>query len=467
MESYERYTDTSQVILPALDTVLIFWAFHLADHSHVGLVPPVEYSPFLFVIFALLWGILSRQFANIYRLDRLMSYSEKLGRLLYTFGLHAGLMLLGALVLNVPLQPFSYLLVVYVLAVDGIVLGRFALAFGYRAYRQYVAKPHSRFVIVGAGASGQQLYHLLTSRLTSGDSFKGFFVAEGEVVPAALRPLVRGTVADLKDYCRSTPLDELYFALPFNQYALIEDLAGFAADNFLSFRIVPDYAGTVGRAVDVLFHDRLPILTVRHEPLGIYANQVLKRGFDIVFSLLVIGVVFPVVVLPLAVLIKLDSPGPVFFKQLRPGWRNQLFPCYKLRTMRRDHGKAELQATRADPRVTRVGRYLRKYNLDELPQFFNVLLGHMSVVGPRPNMVSQLEEYSKQIHAYPQRHTVMPGITGYAQVNGCRGETRAPHAMERRVEYDLKYMERWSFGLDLQIIGQTVLNMVRGEKDAF
>ena len=125
--------------------------------------------------------------------------------------------------------------------------------------------------------------------------------------------------------------------------------------------------------------------------------------------------------------------------------------------MRRDHGKAELQATRADPRVTRVGRYLRKYNLDELPQFFNVLLGHMSVVGPRPNMVSQLEEYSKHIRTYPQRHTVMPGITGYAQVNGCRGETRAPHAMERRVEYDLKYMERWSFGLDLQIIGQTVL----------
>ena len=108
-------------------------------------------------------------------------------------------------------------------------------------------------------------------------------MAEGEVVPAALRPLVRGTVADLKDYCRRTPLDELYFALPFGHYALIEDLASFAADNFLSFRIVPDYAGTVGRNVDVRFHDRIPILAVRHEPLGIYANQLLKRGFDIVF----------------------------------------------------------------------------------------------------------------------------------------------------------------------------------------
>ncbi len=467
MKGYERYTDMSQVILPALDTVFIFGAFRLADYWHLGLAAPLGYSPFLFVIFALLWGILSRQYANIYRLDRLMSYSEKLARLLHAFALHAGLMLLGALLLHAPLQPLAYLLSVYVLAIDGIVLGRFALAFGYRTYRRLVAQPHSRFVIVGASASGQQLYHFLTSRPAGGAAFKGFFTAEGEVVPAALRPLVRGTVADLKDYCRRTPLDELYFALPFNQYALIEDLASFAADNFLSFRIVPDYSGTVGRAVDVYFHDRIPILMVRHEPLGLYPNQVLKRGFDIAFSLVIIGVVFPVVLLPLALLIKLDSPGPVFFKQMRPGWRNQLFPCYKLRTMHRNHGTTELQASRADPRITRVGRYLRKYNLDELPQFFNVLLGHMSVVGPRPNMVSQLEEYSKHIRAYPMRHTVMPGITGYAQVNGYRGETRAPQAMEKRVEYDLQYMERWSFGLDLQIIGQTVLNMVRGEKDAF
>ena len=467
MKGYERYTDTSQLILPALDTAIIYGAFRLADYLHLGPMVPAGDAPFLFVIFALLWGILSRQYANIYRLDRLMTYSEKLGRLLHTFALHAGLLLALALLLHIPLRPFARLGVVYVLAVDGIALGRFALAFGYRSYRRRVAQPHSRFVIVGASASAQQLYHFLSSREMSGDSFKGFFTAEGEVVPAALRSLVRGTVADLKDYCRRTPLDELYFALPFDQYALIEDLASFAADNFLSFRIVPDYAGTVGRAVDVRFHDRIPILTVRHEPLGVYANKVLKRGFDIVFSLAVIVFMFPFILLPLAVLIKLDSPGPVFFKQLRPGWRNQLFPCYKLRTMRADHGTTELQARRADPRITRVGQYLRKYNLDELPQFFNVLLGHMSVVGPRPNMVSQLEEYSKHIRTYALRHAVMPGITGYAQVNGCRGETRAPQAMERRVEYDLKYMERWSFGLDMQIIGQTVLNMVRGEKDAF
>ncbi|WP_210520953.1 exopolysaccharide biosynthesis polyprenyl glycosylphosphotransferase [Hymenobacter terricola] len=466
MERYEHYTDTSQFILPALDTAFIFAAFRLADHAETGMAGLAGYAPFFFVIFALLWGILSRQYANIYRPDRLITYAEKLRLLLRTFALHAGLMLLGALVLHVQM-PLVYVATVYGFAMVGVVVGRFALAFGYRTYRQFVAEPPSRFVIVGTGASGQRLYHFLTSREPGGSEFDGFFVEDNEVVPDGLRSLVRGTVAELKAYCRSTQIDELYFALPFDRHALIEDLSSFATENFLSFRIVPDYSGTVGRDVSVYFFDRQPILTVRNEPLGIHTNQVLKRMFDISFSTLVVGGVFPIVMPLLALLIKLDSPGPVFFKQMRPGRRNQLFPCYKLRTMRNDHNQTELQATKSDPRVTRVGKYLRKYNLDELPQFFNVLLGHMSVVGPRPNMVSQLEEYSKHIRSYSMRHAVVPGITGYAQVNGCRGETRAPQAMEKRVEYDLKYLESWSFSLDLQIIGQTVRNMVRGEKNAY
>ena len=466
MERYEHYTDTSQFILPALDTIFIFGAFRLASYQVVGTMTLAGYAPFFFVIFALLWGILSRQYANIYRHDRLITYTEKLRLLLRTFALHIGLMCLGALLLHVKL-PWLYVATVYSLAVTGVVIGRFALAFGYRTYRQYVSQPPNRFVIVGIGPNGQRLYHFLTSREADGSTFDGFFVEDDEVVPENLRSLVRGSVAELKAYCLSTQIDELYFALPFDRHALIEELSSFATDNFLSFRIVPDYSGTVGRDVSVYFYDRIPILTVRHEPLGIHANQVLKRLFDIGFSILIIGGIFPVVLPLLALLIKLDSPGPVFFKQLRPGRRNRLFPCYKLRTMRHDPHPSERQATQADPRVTRVGKYLRQYNLDELPQFFNVLLGQMSVVGPRPNMVSQLEECSKNIRSYPMRHAVVPGITGYAQVHGYRGETRAPQAMEKRVEYDLKYLENWSFSLDLQIIGQTVRNMVRGEKNAY
>jgi putative colanic acid biosynthesis UDP-glucose lipid carrier transferase len=207
-------------------------------------------------------------------------------------------------------------------------------------------------------------------------------------------------------------------------------------------------------------------MTLRREPLQSLFNRVLKRAFDIGFALTVICTIFPFV-FPLIILaIKLESPGPIFFIQKRPGRRNKLFNCIKFRTMRVNN-QTELQATKNDPRITKTGAFLRKTNLDELPQFFNVLFGDMSVVGPRPNLVSQLEMYSKWISKYPVRHFILPGITGYAQVNGFRGETKQPELMEKRVEYDILYMENWSFALDLKIIFLTVWNMIRGEKNAY
>ncbi|TGE25115.1 undecaprenyl-phosphate glucose phosphotransferase [Hymenobacter aquaticus] len=465
MERYRHYSDASRLVLPVVDVLLIFGAFRLAGRMIWNTWHFNGYAPFCFVIFGLLWWLLSGQFANIYRVDKLITYPEKLLYLMRTFLLHACLVLAVVLALELDWLPLRYIFAVYSFAVTGVVGARFLITFCYRAYHRHVARPHSRFIIVGAGDSGQELYRFLASHDPIGNQFQGFFA--DEPVAEGLRPYVRGPLAELKNYCLRTTIDEIYFTLPLDRHELIEDLSQFADDHFLSFRIVPDFSGTVRREVNVYFYDHMPILTIRHQPLGIRTNQVLKRVFDIVFSLAVILLAFPFIMPILALLIKLDSPGPVFFKQMRPGKRNHLFPCYKLRTMRADHRQTELQATFADPRVTRVGKYLRKYNLDELPQFFNVLLGHMSVVGPRPNMVSQLEEYSKHIRTYQMRHAVTPGITGYAQVNGYRGETRAPQAMRKRVEYDLKYMENWSFGLDMKIIGQTVWNMIRGEKNAY
>ncbi|SHJ59878.1 putative colanic acid biosysnthesis UDP-glucose lipid carrier transferase [Hymenobacter daecheongensis DSM 21074] len=465
MERYRHYSDASGFILPAIDVLLIFASFRVAGWLIMGSWKFGGYYPFFFAIFALLWWILSGQLANIYRVDKLITYPEKLLYLMRAFLLHASIVLVVVLVLHMYWLPLRYLFAVYTLAVTSVVCGRFLLTFSYRAYHRHIARPHSRFIIVGAGESAQELYRFLGSHDPVGNQFEGFFA--DEPVAAGLRNLVRGPLAEMKAYCLRTQIDEIYFTLPLDQHSLIEDLSQFADDHFLSFRIVPDFRGTVRKDVNVYYYDHLPILTIRHEPLHIRTNQLLKRLFDISFSLTVICGIFPFILPVLALIIKLDSPGPVFFKQMRPGKRNHLFPCYKLRTMSAGHGQAELQATKADPRITRVGRYLRKYNLDELPQFFNVLLGHMSVVGPRPNMVSQLEEYSKHIRTYQMRHGVTPGITGYAQVNGYRGETRAPQAMRKRVEYDLKYMETWTFGLDMKIIGQTVWNMIRGEKNAY
>ncbi len=465
MERYVRYSDTSRFILPALDSCLIWVAFHLAEFVVWHSWSIKDDAPFFLITFVLLWWMLARQYANIYRLDRRISYGEKLRLLLKAFLVH-GVLVVGTVVaLRVDYVSTRYLAAIYAFAVVGVVVARFTVTFGYRSWLRHFARLYNRFVIVGSSQSGQELYHYLTANDSESYQFQGFFT--DEPLPAGLRAERRGGVADLQAYCLRTPVNEIYYALPLDRHDLIEELARFAEDHFLTFRIVPDYEGTVRKDVSVYFHDHLPILTVRREPLGFRTNQLLKRVFDLAFATLVIVGLFPVLLPLLALLIKLDSPGPVFFKQLRPGKRNKLFPCYKLRTMRADHRQPELQATKADPRITRVGRYLRKYNLDELPQFFNVLLGHMSVVGPRPNMVSQLEEYSKRGRTYQLRHAVTPGITGYAQVNGCRGETRAPNAMEKRVEYDLKYVENWSFALDLQIIGKTVRNMVRGEENAY
>lgn len=175
----------------------------------------------------------------------------------------------------------------------------------------------------------------------------------------------------------------------------------------------------------------------------------------------------PIVLIPVSIAIKLSSPGPIFFKQLRTGFRGKEFYCYKFRTMKVNKDADTKQATKKDPRKTKVGEFLRKTSIDELPQFFNVWRGDMSVVGPRPHMLKHTKDYSALIDKYMLRHTIKPGITGWAQVNGFRGQTDHLWQMEKRVEYDVWYAENWNFFLDLKIIFLTVWNVFRGEKNAY
>lgn len=163
----------------------------------------------------------------------------------------------------------------------------------------------------------------------------------------------------------------------------------------------------------------------------------------------------------------MSSPGPVFFKQRRTGYRGKEFVCYKFRTMKVNNDSDNKQASKNDPRKTKIGNILRKTNIDELPQFYNVLKGEMSIVGPRPHMVKQTEDYSALIDKYMLRHIIKPGITGWAQVNGFRGETKELWQMQKRVEYDVWYAENWNFMLDIKIIIKTIINAIRGDKNAF
>ncbi|RZK25337.1 MAG: undecaprenyl-phosphate glucose phosphotransferase, partial [Hymenobacter sp.] len=346
-----------------------------------------------FAVFALLWWIVAGQFANTTAADRLTTYPEKAWALLRTLVLHAIVLTAGIELLQVRPLPLRYVGLLYAVAGFGITASRLVIAFVRRTFRYRWARPQSRFVVLGASRSGIDLYRFLQVHDPVAAKCVGFF--SNDPVPAEVQPLLLGRLDELQDFCQREQVDEIYCALPLNQGEYMQELASFADENFIAFRIVPDFEGTLHKNVNIHYHAHGPILTVRRHPLTFRPNQLAKRVFDLVFSGLVIVGVFPVIMPILALVIKLDSPGPVFFKQMRPGKKNKLFPCYKLRTMRTDTGGTELQATKGDARVTRVGRFLRASSLDELPQFFNVWLGHMSVVGPRPNMLSQLEEYSK------------------------------------------------------------------------
>ena len=211
----------------------------------------------------------------------------------------------------------------------------------------------------------------------------------------------------------------------------------------------------------------MPVLTLRQEPLGRGLNRAVKRMFDIVFAGVFVVTCFWWIALIVAAITKITMPGPVFFKQKRNGLRGREFYCLKFRSMRVNKDADTVQATADDPRKTKWGDIMRRTNIDELPQFLNVLEGSMSVVGPRPHMVKHTEQYSALIDKYMVRHWVKPGITGWAQVKGSRGETKELWQMEERVKKDVWYVENWSLLLDIRIIYLTIRNMIRGDGQAY
>jgi putative colanic acid biosynthesis UDP-glucose lipid carrier transferase len=206
---------------------------------------------------------------------------------------------------------------------------------------------------------------------------------------------------------------------------------------------------------------------LRTEPLEIPLYRIIKKVFDFCFSLFVIVFVFSWLFPIVMILIKVNSRGPVFFVQERSGRDNNSFPCFKFRTMYVNKDADTVQATQNDARITKVGAFLRRTSMDELPQFFNVLLGNMSVVGPRPHMLSHTEQYSELINNFLVRHYAKPGITGWAQVNGFRGETKELADMEGRVEHDIWYIENWSLLLDIKIIWNTFFKVLQEDEDVF
>ena len=309
---------------------------------------------------------------------------------------------------------------------------------------------------MGAGPLGVKVARALVDGEDQGIDFVGYFDdrTDQRVHEGASRQRLGG-LNDVAEYIRQHGIREVFITLPLGSQPRIVQLLEGMQGTTASIFFVPDVFGISiiqGRLQDI---NGVPVVGICETPFT-GTNELVKRVSDVVLATLIIILISPLL-LALAIGVKLSSPGPVLFKQRRNGLDGEEIVVYKFRSMvSQDNGPVVRQATKNDPRVTRFGAFLRRTSLDELPQFFNVVQGHMSIVGPRPHAVAHNEEYRRIIKAYMVRHKVKPGITGWAQVHGHRGETDTLEKMQARVEYDLEYLRNWSIGLDLQIIVRTI-----------
>ncbi len=329
-----------------------------------------------------------------------------------------------------------------------------------KKYRIVTGNNFRNAIIIGYTNEALDLKKIFDERPDYGYRFKGFFSDK------KVNENIEGKIASIKTYCIENKIDEIYCSLNEISDEKLKDLVEFGDNNSIVVKFIPDSKAIFSKNLKIDYYELFPVLSLQKTALHDPLIKNFKRGFDFIFSLFVIILVLSWLTPLMALLIKLESRGPVFFKQSRPGLDEQEFLCYKFRSMQ-VNVTTEKEASRNDPRVTRIGRFIRKTSIDELPQFFNVLLGDMSVVGPRPHLWSQNKNYGNRIKKYMVRHYVKPGITGLAQVKGCRGEIETDSDMINRIKYDVYYIENWSLLMDIKIIIQTVVNIFKGEEKAY
>ncbi|THD67732.1 exopolysaccharide biosynthesis polyprenyl glycosylphosphotransferase [Robertkochia marina] len=338
-----------------------------------------------------------------------------------------------------------------------ITIFKFLMFFLLHRYRVLLGGNIRKTVVVGNNVKAKQLIHIFENRPQFGYDFKKSFVPKSKTF----------SVQECLKYIQNEQVDEIYCSVAELSNEQLGQIVDFADNNLKTVKFIPDNKFIYNKHLRFDYYDFLPILSLREIPLEVSLNAFLKRSFDILFSFLVVVGVLSWLTPLLALLIKWESRGPVFFKQIRHGINGEEFYCFKFRSMAVNKDADKAQATKGDMRVTQIGNFMRKTSIDELPQFINVLFGQMSIVGPRPHMAYHTEIYGNSVDKYMVRHFVKPGITGLAQVRGYRGEILESRDIVNRVRFDIFYVENWSMALDLKIVFDTVYNVVKGEEMAY
>lgn len=465
------YSKYLPLIGVAADLVVVNVVFFVSHFFRFGSSNwwPDEHDSELWFLVNFIWVVIAF-YHKAYTFFRGESFEEMLRKLAGYHFIYAATVFLFLFTLN--LDKIARLWVLYYMLASFVVFilirWLFQTFFAWYRSRGYNFR---NVVLVGDDGSVQYLYKSMRDDITLGFRVLGFF---NEHLNKSEKPLIEmgckdlGEISELKQYLMTNDVHEVYWQLTPGEHPLLKEIVQYCENNLIRVKFIPYFGSTLlGRKPIIDMFRLMPLVSLRSEPLQRPLNRALKRSFDVVFSLLVLLFLMPILLPLLFILIKLGSKGPIFFKQLRTGEDGRSFWCYKFRTMRVNDEADALQASKNDPRLTKIGGFLRRSNVDELPQFWNVFKGEMSVVGPRPHMLKHTEEYSQRVSKFLVRHLAKPGITGWAQVNGLRGETKELVQMERRVEADIWYVENWSLTLDIRIVIKTIWNMIKGEEKAY
>lgn len=346
----------------------------------------------------------------------------------------------------------------YLLFVSAIVtFFKFLVFYLLNKYRSALGGNLRNVVVIGDTDKTKQLINIFNKRVEFGYKFKKQFTINDD----------NFSLQNCITYIVENKIDEIYASIAELSNKQINKLIDFADNNLKELKFIPDNKDIYTKKLKYEYYDYIPIISLRDIPLKVPFNKFAKRVFDILVSSAVIIFLLSWLTPLLAILIKLESKGPVFFKQTRNGFNYKEFDCYKFRSMTPNNEAHLYQVTKGDNRITKMGKFIRKTSIDELPQFFNVLFGDMSVVGPRPHMVSHTNMYAESVDKFMVRHFVKPGITGLAQVSGFRGEVETDKDIINRVKYDIFYIENWSLLLDIKIAIQTFINAIKGDEKAY
>lgn len=454
-----------QLILAILDFLALNLIFFLAEiffRKQMLVTPSIEYVYFIFFL-NVVWITLSLM-KNIYSIQYIASFEAFSKVTVKTYVWLILIMVIGLFFMR--WMMLSRIFTVVVLAGTGaaLLLNRFL----YLAVQQYFKKSDwliNKVMIIGYNTLSKKLVDYLSTD-TINKKIVGFCDEYENVHELSSHPILC-SISEAFSVCKQHGITEIYSTIAPEHNETLYELIQTADENCIRFKIVPDLGFFFKKQMHIDYLHEIPVISLRREPLEDLSNRIKKRIFDMAVSSVAVIFILSWLIPVIGLLIKLESKGPLFFTQKRTGKNNRNFYCLKFRSMYKNKDADSTQATMNDGRVTRLGKFLRRTSLDEFPQFINVLRGDMSIVGPRPHMLKHTDEYSKLIGQYMVRQFIKPGITGWAQINGFRGETKIVEQMKKRVEHDLWYLENWSLFLDLKIMITTIVNTAQGNQNVF